>query len=64
MDYTCTYQDTFGMDKFQLSLDAQLKILEEQIAVKLSKSFSIISDTTNLLKKILCKVKSKWQEEY
>lgn len=66
MDYTCTYHDIFNIvcQNFQLSLDAQLNVLEEKIATTLTEPFSIDSDYKNKLKKLICKIKSKWEEAY
>lgn len=64
MDYTCTYQDIFGMikEKFKLCLDEQLQILEEKITLESSESFTIDNNEKDSLKKLLCNIKSRWLE--
>ena len=45
IDYQCTHKDIFEIIQghFQLSLDAQPEILEEQIALNVSESYSMNS---------------------
>ena len=66
MDYQCTHKNVFQIiqDHFQLSLDAQLEILEKQIALNSSESFSISSEAKNSLIKLLCKIKARRQKEH
>ena len=64
MDYQSTYKDILEIiqDHFQLSLDAQLEIFEEQIPSNLFDSFSISSEAKDSLKKLLRKMNGRRQE--
>ena len=66
MKFECTKKEVFEMVKANMNADLSLQIslVEEEISNKVNLQFKISENTVSEVKKLLCKIKSKYKTAY